>query len=89
MVAWSNITAGGSATTWASYGGSDATWAEHASAASFEWTPLGRVTDLWLGIDFVAKVSADAPAKARSERAISIWNVSVVTASDYSGEGAP
>lgn len=82
MPLWSRVTAGGSATTW--YASSSV-----VSIAGARWIPYAVVSDLWSGVDFVAKVSAAAPASVSSDRPIVIWNVSTITASAFTGEGAP
>lgn len=86
---WSTVTAGGTATTWASASGSTFTWTAGASRNSFAWVPYAVQTDLWEGVDFVPKASVEAPLKLDSTRPAVVWNVSALTASNASAEGKP
>lgn len=102
-MAWSKITAGGSATTWSAStaggssttwsgqtaGGSATTWADFASRNSFGWIPFGTLADLWEGVDFVPRVWNDAPLKVDNTRPIVVWEDSVVTSSAFTAEGLP
>ena len=99
-MAWSKVTAGGSATTWSAQtaGGSSTTWTggySVASVMSFGWIPYGPLTDLWDGRDFAPKASAVAPYKSMAtgsgsgRRPLAVWNQSSITASAFTAEGAP
>lgn len=64
-------------------------WDATVSRQSFGWVPLSRRTDLWNGVDFIPKVSNEAPFKLDSTRPIALWELSVITASNFSYEGRP
>lgn len=88
-MAWSMVTAGGSATTWTDAAGSDAAWGAAASRNSYAWIPYATREDLSGGIDFVPKASIEAPLKLDSTRPLAAWNLSAITASGFTAEAHP
>lgn len=89
-MAWSKVTAGGSATTWTPSDASTVTWGDWGSGASFIWIPFSTRTDLWQGVDFVPKtVTEGAPLKLNAVRPLALWNLSAVTSSAFTAERKP
>lgn len=90
-MAWSNVTASGSATTWSgsTAGGSATTWSGGYSRQSFGWIPYGKQPDLWLGVDFIPKASSEAPLKLDTTRPAVVWDLSAITASGFTAEAHP
>jgi hypothetical protein len=84
---WTSQTA--SSKTWTVVTGSDATYTTTDDAVTGLWIPFGTITDLWGGVDFVPKASADAAGSVSSRRPIAIWNRSTVTSSRFTAEGQP
>lgn len=70
--------------------GSAVTWSDsQGTPKTYAWIPYGQVTDLWGGVDFVPKAGEEAPYQASTDRPAVVWNLSVITASNFSAEGRP
>jgi hypothetical protein len=79
-MAWSNVTAGGSSTT----------WSEVTAGNPYRWVGYATVQDLWGGVDFVPSVnSTHAIWSVNSGRPIALWSLSIITASGATMEGRP
>ena len=59
------------------------------SRLSYGWISYSHITDASKGVDFVPKAAIAAPARASINRPLQIWNLSVITSSNFSAERMP